>query len=775
MWIVQHRRDDMTPDPRQRLWARLALAAGVVLFLIALRLTDWSLIRANGSRFLSAALAAILVSGSWHTLRTIAWARCFPPPARLPFARLLRVRLAAEAVSYVTVRGVAGEPLKVILLGGAVDSTTATAAVALERLAYIIFTALIVGIGGVVAVLTLPLAAAWSRTFLSFAGASALFAVGAGTLLFGPGSSSGPAPGASRSDRPTASPAAGFVRSAARQLRALARGDRRRLIVLAAAMAASYSLMALEAWLVFRIAGAPISVGQAFAIETFTRVASFASAVIPGNLGALEVASLAAAAAVGSPSGAFLALARRVRGLFWAGIGFLVYPRTIGPSPSASINGSAPREMFVGPLLLYIAEDPRVDVSPVTRIAGLPVAERVVRAALRAGYSKIVVLAPDSPLSYLCALDTRVSLVSDRSQWGLELASLPGALHVTAIGPGTVVSTELLVRAREVTGASRSVVDVAAGPSFPNSGVIRTSLDLARDPGPVADALVERVTRNDPSPSGDDVSRARAQLAIRIASRPGIDGADCTLKQATYKQTDAKVARFNRRISLPISIALLRTPVTANAMSLFVCVLGLLSGWLFARGEYLTGVAAAALSLAASILDGCDGEIARLKYQESALGCWLETIGDYSYYLAIFAGLTAGAVQQTGRPVYFVIGVVALTGTVLSFLLLIFLRQRITRGRPETLHAVARSRFQADRTWWSVVIWRVSFVATRAAMPYGILALALVNLLPLVVILSAVGANVYWISLVLKLRYLLGEPDTADARRTCSALPPAAA
>ena len=46
----------------------------------------------------------------------------------------------------------------------------------------------------------------------------------------------------------------------------------------------------------------------------------------------------------------------------------------------------------------------------------------------------------------------------------------------------------------------------------------------------------------------------------------------------------------------------------------------------------------------------------------------------------------------------------------------------------------------------SQIVWRVSFVATRAAMPYGIMALAVVYALPGVVVLAAVGANVYWIS-----------------------------
>jgi hypothetical protein len=40
------------------------------------------------------------------------------------------------------------------------------------------------------------------------------------------------------------------------------------------------------------------------------------------------------------------------------------------------------------------------------------------------------------------------------------------------------------------------------------------------------------------------------------------------------------------------------------------------------------------------------------------------------------------------------------------------------------------------------------------------MALALVNLLPLVVVLSAIGANIYWVSLILKLRHLLGAEST---------------
>jgi phosphatidylglycerophosphate synthase len=264
-------------------------------------------------------------------------------------------------------------------------------------------------------------------------------------------------------------------------------------------------------------------------------------------------------------------------------------------------------------------------------------------------------------------------------------------------------------------------------------------------------------------PSGEDVTHGRGRLAIRMREVGDLARAEQTLRRSSYKDTDAKFARFNRRMSLPISVALIRTPVTANQLSVVLVAVGFYSGWLFSIGHYGAGVLAAFLSLAASIVDGCDGEIARLKYQESALGCWIETFGDYSYYVAIFIGLTIGAARQTGFELFYWIGASALAGTLVTFALLIYLRARITNGQPNRLHAVAKARFKAEPTLWSRILWKISFVATRAAMPYGIMVLALLNVLPLVVVFAAIGANLYWVSLALKLRDLLRGEETVTA------------
>ncbi len=754
-----------------------ALAVGVVLFFATLYYINFPTAVDTIRRLGLALPLALFFSGLWHLARTWAWAWCFPRERHVSFARLARVRLSAEAFSYLTLRGIAGEPLKVVLLSDCVDPREATAAVALERLAYMIGTTIIVGVGSVLAIAGLPLTGIWFRIFRAFAIAAGVVAVLSGIVIAGRGTYLQSL--LARVDGLFGTSVSGgrvarFASAVERQMLDLVRGNPVRLMVLLTATVAAYVCMALEAWVIMRASGTDVTLNGALAVETFSRVASFASAFIPANLGALEASSLAAAAAIGAAAGggAALALARRIRGLFWAGVGLAIYPRRRRAPGELAAPEVHREETVPRPTLLYLPQDDSVRVSPWARLAGLPIAERVLRTAIRSGHARIVVWAPHKHPSTASArrllhvvrsVGGRVVVATDLAEWNAAMAGIGPAETVTAIGAGTVVGPALLDAALMVRAVPGEPRDVPAGPDWPESGVLRICASDARDPNWVTSALAERRNRALALPSGADVSYARGNLALRIVTPEDLAAAEQTIRRAIYKPTDAKLARFNRNMSLPISIRLIPTPVTANQLSVVLVAIGFYSAWLFSLGHYWTGVLGGFLSLAASVLDGCDGEIARLKYQESALGCWIETVGDYSYYIAIFVGLTIGAVRQTHWEGFYWFGAVALGGTLLSFALLIFLRNRITAGQPEKLHAIARARFKAEPTPWSRVIWRISFVATRSAMPYGIMAFSLLYLLPGIVILAAIGANIYWISLMLKLRHLMGTEETVTA------------
>src|SRR5690349_19198696 len=85
-----------------------ALAVGILLFAAALYYINVETALETIERLGVALPLALVFSGLWHLARTWAWAWCFPTPRTVGFLRLARVRLAAEAFSYLTLRGIAG-------------------------------------------------------------------------------------------------------------------------------------------------------------------------------------------------------------------------------------------------------------------------------------------------------------------------------------------------------------------------------------------------------------------------------------------------------------------------------------------------------------------------------------------------------------------------------------------------------------------------------------------------------------------------------------------
>ena len=308
-----------------------AIAVGVLLFILTLFYIDFDETLQSASQ-LGLSLPLILLPGAcWHVLRTWGWAVAFPDHARPAFSRLFRVRLASDAIGFFTVRGLAGEPLKVILLYDRVKPEITTAAIAVERLAFAIISIVIAALVSLAAVTRLQMPGAWDTVFaLLMVGAVVLLALV--TLIVRARSGDYIGRLVAQLDRLTgqrleASRIVRFILDVEVVILELLRGDRRRLVILTVLPIVCYLLMAIEVWVVFWAIGEPIGITQGLAVETFARLASVASAAIPGNIGALEVSNAAVVAALGLGGGGSLALARRIRALLWAAAGLALYPR----------------------------------------------------------------------------------------------------------------------------------------------------------------------------------------------------------------------------------------------------------------------------------------------------------------------------------------------------------------------------------------------------------------------------------------------------------------
>ena len=109
------------------------------------------------------------------------------------------------------------------------------------------------------------------------------------------------------------------------------------------------------------------------------------------------------------------------------------------------------------------------------------------------------------------------------------------------------------------------------------------------------------------------------------------------------KPQDGFVSRFlNRPISSRITRLLVKFPIHPSAFTAVIFVLPIVAGVFLVRGDYLSVLLGAAIYQLFSILDGCDGEIARAKNLESKFGERLDSLCDFLGSLIFVLALGIG-------------------------------------------------------------------------------------------------------------------------------------
>ena len=206
--------------------------------------------------------------------------------------------------------------------------------------------------------------------------------------------------------------------------------------------------------------------------------------------------------------------------------------------------------------------------------------------------------------------------------------------------------------------------------------------------------------------------------------------AEDRLAAALSHGRDGFISQFDRAISIPISRRLARTPVTPNQVTAVSIVIGL--------------AGAALLAWFSSILDGCDGELARLKLLSSEAGRRFDLFGDYLVNFAVLAGVVWHVRVTRPEAPLVPLALLLASGWALSGASAwwLFLRNP---GR----HPAGLLRF-------------LQRLASRDFV-YLILVLAAVNRLEWFFYAAAVGAHLFWIGLFVA-SAITGRGRTATAR-----------
>lgn len=277
-------------------------------------------------------------------------------------------------------------------------------------------------------------------------------------------------------------------------------------------------------------------------------------------------------------------------------------------------------------------------------VAGLSVVVRTIRVLAKSGVRQIFVIGslPDFDRTR----DVGIKVVADLSQ-------LQGAFLFVEADRVIDVGLAQAAAAAPIGNSELLACTDARGD---RTGVYVVGEHVAREP---FDRFIESVASAPPLPVATGTS-------VRVDTNEQALAAEAMLFESLRKRTDGPVARaLNRPISLAVTRRLVATDITPNQMTIVANVIGAAGVWLVFQATWSLLAVGALLVQLQSILDGCDGEIARLKLQSSRIGEWLDNVLDDHVNIAFGIGLGYAAWHLRGEQVWFWLG---LAGGAMFFL-----------------------------------------------------------------------------------------------------------
>ncbi len=160
---------------------------------------------------------------------------------------------------------------------------------------------------------------------------------------------------------------------------------------------------------------------------------------------------------------------------------------------------------------------------------------------------------------------------------------------------------------------------------------------------------VEFVPAGSAAPDGARRERADVIAGIELVDEAARARAEWALIRRMNKSFEGPVdALINWRFSMRITRLLARRSlaVTPNHVTITAIAIGLAASVLARHGGYAWLAIAGVMMELNSILDSCDGELARLRFQYSKLGQWLDNLSDdfvdNAFIVAVGLGIGGG-------------------------------------------------------------------------------------------------------------------------------------
>ncbi len=228
-----------------------------------------------------------------------------------------------------------------------------------------------------------------------------------------------------------------------------------------------------------------------------------------------------------------------------------------------------------------------------------------------------------------------------------------------------------------------------------------------------------------------------------------------TLKYAVHVHTDEDRLQDRpkhlfpliRHVSYRVTPWLVRTPLTANHITICGTLFGLLAVYCFVSDSLALRILGGFAFFLMALCDHCDGEVARLKRIESRLGDLLSEAGGTLVEVALWLAIAWKTAQVFDDPLWFWLGVSVAVGVLINFVVALLFK---VQPEEQTTHdgdvalSITPHTLSASASWHARVLY-----VFRELLPadlwilYAVLGISgtfWILLLP-----AAIGVHVFWL------------------------------
>ncbi len=305
------------------------------------------------------------------------------------------------------------------------------------------------------------------------------------------------------------------------------------------------------------------------------------------------------------------------------------------------------------PLQVLISERPTA-----LSVAGLPSAVRqAFRAAKELAPCRLVVLTLDARFTERWKTQLAAEGVEVRAGLFSDTALLDPEAPLLALDPEGFPDAGFLTEFRT---AAVALAEAGGGDARrlddrrPVAAYLRRAATAGAGKAMPADVLTAALNARLP-----EVAAGRWFVADTAAAAADAAGA---LYARLGNSKDGYLARFDRVLSVRLTRLMLPFPVTPNAVTTASLLVGLWGAWKLAGPASSDHFLGAFLLWVCALLDGCDGEIARLKHMSSPSGAAYDIWADHVAHLATFIALPFGVARVHPGTDWTVPGILLVSG-----------------------------------------------------------------------------------------------------------------